>query len=60
MELWQQLLLGAVALLVIWKFGPGVKHAVENAPRGTGRDWLGLLLPIGAVVLFVLFLVATL
>lgn len=54
---WQLLLLGvALVLLLLW-WGPGIKQALRNPNRGTAADWKGLLLPIGAVVAFVVLLV---
>lgn len=58
MELWMQLALGAAALVALFYFGPKAGEAVKNSPRGTARDWLGVLLPIGGVVLFVILLIA--
>ncbi len=57
MEFWQQLLLGGLALGVLWMFLPGVKRAVSQAPRGSASDWAGLLVPIAAVVAFVVLLI---
>jgi len=58
MEFWQQLLLGGVALAALWLFLPSVRRALTESPRGSAADWLGLLLPIAAVVAFVLLLLA--
>lgn len=59
MALWEQLALGAVALLVIFWFKPGVKAALKQSEEAE-KDWAGILLPIGCVVLFVIFMVMTL
>lgn len=58
MEFWQQLLLGALALGALWLFLPSAKRAVKEAPRGTASDWAGALIPIAAVVAFVMLLIA--
>jgi len=58
MALWEQLALGAVALLVIFWFKPGVNAALKQSEEAE-KDWLAVLLPIAAVILFVVFLVAT-
>ncbi len=58
MALWEQLALGAVALLVIFWFKPGVSAALKQSEEAQ-KDWPALLLPIVAVILFVVFLVAT-
>ena len=51
------ILLGALALLVIFWFRPGIKAALERS-RNAPKDWAGVLIPIGLVVLFVIFLIA--
>jgi len=58
MALWEQLALGAVALLVIFWFKPGVNAALKQSEEAE-KDWLAVLLPIAAVILFVVFLVVT-
>ena len=57
MELWEQLLIGALVLVLIFFWWPGIKATMERS-REAEKDWKGLLLPIGAVVLFVFFLIA--
>ena len=58
MGLWESLALGALALAVVIFFGPGVKQAFEQSRESTSQDWVGVLIPIGLVVLFVFMLVA--
>jgi hypothetical protein len=55
-SLWEILLLGAVALLVIFFFRPGIKATLERSRQAEHKDWQGALIPLGLVVLFVLFL----
>jgi len=57
MALWEQLLLGAGALLLVFLFRPGIKAALEQSRAAQQKDWKGALLPIGAVVLFVILLI---
>jgi threonine/homoserine/homoserine lactone efflux protein len=57
MALWEQLLLGAGALLLVFLFRPGIKAALEKSRTAEHKDWRGALLPIGAVVLFVIVLI---
>ena len=54
---WEMLLLGAIALLVLLWFGPGIKPLMEQSRQAENRDWAGLLIPIALVILFVLFLI---
>ena len=60
MELWQQLIFGAIAVFAVWRFLPGIRKSMQQAPQGKAADWLGLLLPIGAVVAFVILMIALL
>ncbi len=55
--LWEKILIGVVAVLVLLWFRPGVKAALANSRKATADDWRALLLPIGAVVLFVTLLI---
>jgi len=57
METWEQLLLGAAALLILFFFWPSARMAVKESPKGTREDWLGLLKPIGLVIALVIFLI---
>ena len=55
-SLLEQLLLGAMALLVVFWFWPGVKQAVEQSKRAKDPDWMGALIPLAIVILFVILL----
>ena len=57
MATWEQLLLGAGAFIILFLFWPGVKAALERSRQVENRDWQGALLPIGAVILFVVLLI---
>ena len=57
MELWEQLLVGAFGILLIFLFRPGIKAAFEHSQQAE-KDWKGVLIPIGAVVLFIILLIA--
>jgi hypothetical protein len=58
MALWEQIALGAVVLLVIFWFKPGIKAALKKSEEAE-KDWPAVLMPIAAVILFIAFLVAT-
>jgi hypothetical protein len=58
-SVWEALLLGALVLLVLFWFAPGVRRSMRESPRGTAEDWKGVLLPLGLVVLFVILLIAS-
>lgn len=50
---------GSAAFLIvmlIFMF-PRMRHAMKNAPKGTNNQWLGFVLIVGVVGLFVLLLI---
>jgi threonine/homoserine/homoserine lactone efflux protein len=57
LALWEKLLLGAGAILLIFLFRPGIKAALEQSRQAEHKDWGGLWLPLGAVVAFVVVLI---
>ncbi len=52
---WENLLLGVLALLIIFWMRPGIKASLEQS-RKASADWKAVLMPLGLVVLFVIFL----
>jgi len=54
MKIGSALLLGA---MLIYLF-PRMRHAIQHAPKGSNKDWLGFAMIIAAVGLFVAFLIA--
>lgn len=56
MATWEMVLLGAIALLVIFWFRPGIKASLERSQQAE-KDWPAVLVPIGFVVVFVIFLI---
>ena len=57
MAMWEQVLLGMGAFLILFFFWPGAKAAMESSKQAENPDWQGALLPIGIVVLFVILLI---
>lgn len=57
MSIWLQILWGMIAVMVLFMFWPGVKAAMQKSEQAENKDWAGLLVPLVAVVLFVLFLI---
>ena len=55
---WENLLLGALAILMIFWMKPGINAAMEKS-KTAKSDRPGLLIPPVLVVLFVVFLIAT-
>jgi hypothetical protein len=56
MSTWEMVLMGALAILVLFWAGPGVKATLEKSRQAKERDWAGLLVPLLLVVAFVILL----
>ncbi len=54
---WEKVLVGILVVLLLFALRPGIKATLERS-RQAEKDWSGALLPIGVVVLFVIFLIA--
>ena len=46
------LLLGMLVMIF-----PSARHAMKNAPKGSKQDWMGFVVPLAAVVGFVILLI---
>ena len=57
LSLWENLLLGVMVLGVILWMRPGIKSSMQQT-REAKSDWMGALIPIGFVVIFIIFLIA--
>ena len=53
MEIITALILGAFVIYMI----PRAKHMVENSPKAKEGDWMSVLLPLVAVVGFIILLI---
>ncbi len=57
MELWQQLLAGALGLLVLFMFFPGIKATMEKSKNAEEKHWGTLLLITVVLIAFVLLMI---
>jgi len=57
LSLWENILLGVMVLGIIVWMRPGIKTSMQIG-KNAESDWMGLLLPIGLVAMFVIFLIA--
>jgi hypothetical protein len=53
---WENLILGALVLMVVLWMQAGAKSTFQRSKK-TPADWGSVLLPLGFVVLFVVFLI---
>jgi threonine/homoserine/homoserine lactone efflux protein len=56
LSIWENLLLGVLVLGVVFWMWPGIGNAMQMS-RKAESDWASFWVPIGGVVLFVIFLV---
>ena len=57
MELWEQIALGALALLVLFMFGPGIKATIERSKNAEEKHWSTVVLLAAVLVAFVVLLI---
>ena len=57
MAIWEQVLLGIGAVVLVFLFWPGVKVAMQKSKEAENPDWQGALVPIIVVVLFIILLI---
>lgn len=57
MELWEQLLAGAIGLLVLFIFFPGIKATMEKSKNAEERHWGTLALLAIVLVGFILLMI---
>lgn len=56
-ETWEMILIGALVVLLIFWFRPGIKASLERS-RQAEKDWKAVLIPLALVVLFVILLIS--
>ncbi|MCB1949810.1 hypothetical protein [Nitrosomonas sp.] len=46
----------ALIMFIIYLF-PRARHMMENSPKGSSSDWMGFVVPILMILLFIMFLI---
>ncbi len=59
MALWEQLLAGAIGLLVIFMFFPGIKATMEKSKNAEQKHWGTLILLTIILVAFVMLMISS-
>lgn len=57
MGLFEQILVGILVVGVLLFLWPGAKAAMKKSREAENPDWASALVPIGIVVLFIVFLI---
>jgi hypothetical protein len=55
-SLWENLLLALLVMAMLFWMGPGIKATIEKS-RTAKSDWSALIVPLGFVVMLVIFLI---
>ena len=58
MDTWEQVVIGIFMVVLLFWFLPRIKPRLEQ-DRNAPKDWIGVLIPVGLVVLFVVFLISS-
>lgn len=55
-ETWELLIVGALVLLLLFWFRPGLKQAFKQSQEANNKDWMAALIPLAVVAAFVFLL----
>lgn len=55
---WENIALVGISLMLIFMLMPRVKASLQQSKEAK-KDWMGVIIPIGAVVLFVALLLSS-
>lgn len=55
-ETWELLIVGALVLLLLFWFRPGLKQAFKQSQEADNKDWMAALIPLAVVAAFVILL----
>lgn len=54
--MWEQIFLAVLVIVLLIWMGPGIKASFERSRKAETKDWMGALIPLALVVLFVVVL----
>lgn len=57
MGMWEPILAGLAGAALLFWLWPGAKQAMERSQEVENPDWVGALIPIAMVVIFIVLLV---
>ena len=59
MELWEQIILGAAGLLILFLFAPGVKASIARSKQAEQKHWGTVILLTVILIAFVMLLISS-
>ena len=54
---WMQIVSALALVVFIVILLPSARAMVNNSPKGTASDWISFIIPIAAVILFIMLLI---
>jgi TRAP-type C4-dicarboxylate transport system permease small subunit len=54
---WMEIVSALALVMFIVIMFPAARYMIKNSPKGTTSDWLSFIVPLVAVVLFIILLV---
>ena len=55
---WLKIASGLFLVAMFFYLLPRAKHMVKNSPKGSISDWMGYIIPVVVVALFIVLLIA--
>ncbi|MFT5662904.1 MAG: hypothetical protein ACI9YO_002287 [Gammaproteobacteria bacterium] len=55
---WIQIGSALMLAAMLFMIFPRAKAAIKQSPKGTGSDWMGYIVPMAAVILFIFLLIS--
>ena len=57
MDTWMKIASAAFLGMMLFMIWPSAMHWMKNGPKGTKKDWQGAIIPLAAMVGFVILLI---
>ncbi len=54
---WMQIVAALALIMFIVFLFPRARYMLENSPKGSSSDWMSFLIPVIAIILFVMLLI---
>ena len=55
---WLKIASGIFLVAMFFMLLPSAKRMVKESPKGTASDWMGYIIPMVAIVLFIVILIS--
>ena len=55
---WLKIASGVFLVAMFFMLLPTAKHMVKNSPKGSVKDWMGYIVPVAVIALFIVLLIS--